>query len=766
MNLNNRPPSGNSPQNNHAFHRRVADVPTGRGFAFHPNNRGRGVFHGGRGVSGGRGPPPPPPRGRGHGPHRGARGFFHTRGGIFTGGRGPPSMFDPGRGNIPPPPPVPRIMEHGIPPPPPPRQQQPGRGIPPPPIPGMSISQQAQPVYGQTHMNQFHQSNPTQNNHLPQVLQQQRNTPQLHPQVPPMSLPVMQASQYSAPVQQSAESQAPHSQVVSAEASAQAPSSYTQDQIDKAWTEHTAPNAMKYYYNGITKESTYTRPSALTRATLDSSGSKWVAYTDAASGKTYYSDGTKTTWEKPEGFQEPAALTENKDDKPPKKKRKVTQQKPSRFSSKAEAIAAFKGLLLAKDIQPTTKWNEASKACSSDSRWEACEILTQGERKQALAEYQTKRANELRDLERQERMRAKDAFTELLTEVLPNLDTFNPMSSRLTEMRDSLSKDDRFYAVEDEKTRESLFLEFCEEVRKRDERKRRSRKREAKDSFFALLKERQEKGKLSFASTWSSFFASLDDKYKTDSRFQVSSAMSDSDRELYFSDFVIELQAEEDEKRRRIRDARRRAEKAQREAYRDLLIKLAVDSKIVPSTRWRNIEDVIANESAFKAMQDQGREAPRELFQDFIDEWNDVYRRDRSFLSRLLQSSSNKKGTKVTAESKFDDFTKELLDHAAFSPDQYSTTRQILNHDDPVSSARIYFNELVTEAKEDMSKFSRRHSRRGSVKDDSSEDEGEIIEDGEIEDIVQIKEQTDIITQENTSSPNVQQMANSDVNDQ
>jgi len=476
----------------------------------------------------------------------------------------------------------------------------------------------------------------------------------------------------------------------------------------------------------------------LASATSDSLDRPWVAYTDAATGKIYYSNGKTTTWDKPEGFKEPSCIqvdSEN-DDAPPKKKKKVThKKKPTEFSTKLEAIAAFKGLLLTKDIQPTTKWNEVAKTCSSDSRWEACEILTQGERKQALAEYQTKRANELRDLERQERMRAKDAFTELLTEVLPKVNSFNPMASRFVEMRDSLSKDDRFYAVEDENMRESLFLEFCEEVRKRDERKRRNRKRDAKDSFFAFLKEREEKGDLSFASTWSLFFAALGDQERCDPRFQVSLALSDSDRELYFSDFVIDLQAEEDEKRRRIRDARRRAEKAQREAYRDMLTNLGAKLTITPLTRWRNIEDVIANESAFGPVQDQDREAPRELFQDFIDEWNGIYRRDRSFLTRLTQPSSNKKGIVVTAELTFEDFTKVLLDRAAFSPEHYSGTRQILNNNIPISSAHIYFNELVTAAKDVAGKSSRRQSRRGSVKDDSSEDEGEIIEDGEIEGI-------------------------------
>lgn len=199
-----------------------------------------------------------------------------------------------------------------------------------------------------------------------------------------------------------------------------------------------------------------------------------------------------------------AAEVQSDDVEGPKKKKrkKTTEQEMSEFNNSAEATAAFKGLLLAKGVQPTTKWNEVVKMCSSDSRWEACEVLSLGERKQALAEYQTKRANELRTLERQERMRAKEAFVQLLTEKLPTIEEFSATSSHFSDIRNALAKDDRFYAVEKEETRESLFLDFCEEVRKRDERKKRSKKREAKDDFLAFLKEREEQGVLTFASTW------------------------------------------------------------------------------------------------------------------------------------------------------------------------------------------------------------------------------------------------------------------------
>ena len=132
-----------------------------------------------------------------------------------------------------------------------------------------------------------------------------------------------------------------------------------------------------------------------------------------------------------------------------------------------------------------------------------CEdALTVGERRQALAEYQTKRANELRNLERQEKNRAKEAFDQLLTDVISAVSGFSAWTSRFSDVRATLAKDDRFHAVADEETRESLFLDFCEEYRKRDERKKRNKKREAQDAFLSFLSEKEDSGGITFASTW------------------------------------------------------------------------------------------------------------------------------------------------------------------------------------------------------------------------------------------------------------------------
>mgnify|MGYP005843085747 CR=1 FL=1 len=213
-----------------------------------------------------------------------------------------------------------------------------------------------------------------------------------------------------------------------------------------------------------------------------------------------------TTWVKPADFVSPievvAQSNQQETTEPtPKKRKKADKETP--FQNKEEAIAAFKGLLLAKDISPILKWHEIIKICSPDSRWDDCEaVLSTGERKQAMAEYQTKRANELRTKEREERARAKDAYIQMLTEIVPKMESFSLWKSRFEDIRDRISKDDRFYAVSEEAMRESLFLDFCEELRKHDERKKRNKKREAQDAFLSFLKEKEEAGSLSFSSTW------------------------------------------------------------------------------------------------------------------------------------------------------------------------------------------------------------------------------------------------------------------------
>lgn len=775
------PPRNNRPNENRNKRKIVGNDNHARNFPspqrnYHHRGRGPGDVRNNRG----RGPPGrhfQRDRRNMNGP-----GFRHNHRGMNNGPMGP------GPNNLPPPPPNGRRMNHNgsfgpshhgpaqrIPPPPPNRMgngngnggqmyQQIGRGAPPPPPPqqgGRRMNQN----YGQSNFQgpqSFHQ--PPRQQQQQQYFQQHQNIPngpnqQLPYQYPHhgtnQKIPSYQSmgnqplAQHSLPQPSLPAGQMQHgissSQIISHHQPMMGASvvSSNPSEIAANWSTHKSPKGDDYFYNSVTKESTYTRPTCLggpsiannavpgnafpvaaPQASLVEKRSQkgWTKHTDTTSGKVYYYNGTITTWEKPDDFEDPSA--EESSAPPSAKRKKKDTESPVLYNNKEEAIAAFKGLLLAKDISPTMKWNEVVKICSPDHRWEACS--TTGERKQSLAEYQTKRANALREEKRQEKMRAKDAFMSLLTDVLPSISAFNAsVGTPFQEIRDSISKDDRFHAVEQEERREELYLDFVEEVRKKDERQRRGRKREAKEAFLTFLKLKE---LLTFTSTWSSFLKTLDEKEKVDKSFVVSTSMSDSERQLYFADYVIELTAIEDEKRRRVREARRRAEKAQRNAFRETLKQYAKDGKIVPSSRWRNVEEAVTAEDTFNPVKEQDRNEPRNIFDDFIDEWAEIYHGDKAFLNSLLSKS---KDLILNADTKYEDFTKALLDAAAYSPDAYSDARRVINEEIPISSAKLFFDETVTSGKFGSTRGrSDHHGKR--IAGDSSEDEGEIIEDGEL----------------------------------
>ena len=688
-------------------------------------------------------------------------------------------------------------QQHSSIPPPPPRQhqhhsqQQWQQQIPPS---ATNYQHQQQP---QQQQQAYHLPSPLANNQqLPYAQQQQQQRSLQHPQFPnhlqqqcgPIPLLQQQRQRQQQqlypvqPQQPATTSYTQHHQqkqqpttFQAAITSNQFNNSYKSNTTDPEliagnWTTHTAPSGVNYFYNTITKRSTYDKPpclssspntfmagmTATTTMTHEASAAStkkqttskergWTQHTDKASGKVYYYNGVTTTWEKPLNMNSitttaSAATTSSSSlsstNQPSKKKRKKENDKsssiPTLYNNKAEAIAAFKGLLLAKDISPTMKWNDVLKLCSADNRWNACSST--GERKQALAEYQTKRAAELREQKRQEKVRAKDAFHALLREVLPTVQSFHPSdNTRFEEIRDSLSTDDRFYAVEEEEMRHELYFDFVEELRKREERQRRGKKREAKDGFLAFLKSREEIGSLTFATTWKAFkMMLLNAKDKEDPRVLVSAAMSDSDQQLYFADYIIELNTAEEEKQRRIQEARLRAEKAQRNAYRDALKSMAKEGKILPSSRWRNCEEEIIALDSFGPVNDKDKNTPRDMFEDFVYDWADDYRKDKSFLSSLVERS---KDAIVDIDTTYDDFKKSILKAAEYSQDTYTDARKVINNDEPISSTKLFFDEMVLKVKNGNAMFAKRRRPYGRRGDDSSEDEGEIVEeDGEVVD--------------------------------
>lgn len=464
----------------------------------------------------------------------------------------------------------------------------------------------------------------------------------------------------------------------------------------------------------------------------------WKEYTDVKTGKPYYSNGLTTTWTRPAELAPVAAapvstnaLAKSADNgEPVRKKQKIPEPSPIEFSSKEEAVTAFKEMLVVNDTSPSLKWHEVAKMFAKDGQWKACESkLTTGERKQALAEYQTKRASELRQQERQEKVRNREAFSNMLMELIPKVHSFSPWNTQYEDVRDRIAADDRFYAVADETDRQNLFLDFCEEYRKREERRKRNVRRDAQDDFIAFLGEQQGKGALSTGSTWTSFVAALNEQERKDTRFLSSQHLSDVERHDFFTDFVMNLQATEEDIRRRKRDARR-------DSYREFLEDEARKTEtIFPWSRWRDVEDIVSAHHSYTPLYQQDSEAPRLLFEDFVDEWQQRYRQDRPILSKLARLP-------VASDMPYEAFTNALVESAAGNTSMVCDIKGIISAEQPISNAKVYYHELLRQP-------SMIRRRRG--KDyESSEDEGEIRED------VEEEESEPSVSRESKTSPAIE----------
>lgn len=710
--------SGMMPPHSHPPMQR-GPMPGGRGPPRGPHPPGRARMNGGAMVvmPPMRPPvPPPPPRGGGmHGPGNPMPG--RARGGHMVrnsspsphpGGRGPPIMggrpiphsnHPPGLLPPPPPPPPPGRFGRG------PAENNFNRPPVPASPPGFRGGGFSGPIVGRT-----------------AALAPPRNPvlgpPQRHsgPGGPLMPVPAPPSVSYPAV--------SPGAQP------------FTKEQLDAAWTEHTSPKGVKYFHNALSKESTYIRPEALARhqpvvtSNQTVADAKWKEYTDPTTGNVYYSNGITTQWTRPhemangndtEHTEQTTAPKENPKDSSSKKRK----HPDIHYESKEAAIAAFKEFLLSKDVSPGLKWSEVVKMLSNQDQWSAVEAhLSTGERKQALAEYQTKRGNELKTLQRQERQRAKETFQRMLTGVLPSVAEFSAWNSTWAGIRGYLSDDSRFQSIEDESTRETLFVDFCEEYRKRDDRRRRAMKREAEENFVALLKEYRNAGRISVTTTWNIFHASLTQAEHADSRLALSEQMDEADQQHLFANYVAEIQRTEEEEKRRSYDERKRIERAQRENYRKMLVRFAEESKLTPSSLWRDSQPLLYQDPSYAPLSDQDPQAPREMFQRFVDDWNSVYLGDRQTLSQLA-AYLPKKSAFVNDETTYDEFVRALIDVSSKSNEQNMEIRRIVDERSPISSARLYFDELKNRAK--LAATARRGSSRRRD-EESSEDEGEIDE--------------------------------------
>ena len=240
------------------------------------------------------------------------------------------------------------------------------------------------------------------------------------------------------------------------------------------WSQYLDPQGRTYYYNSITKESTYTPPAHV--QVDDSNDGGWREYKDKNNKSYYFNMVTKQcVWEEPEelrirkareeakkmGLDVPLtsstnniqmATTSNGASTAPKTDVNEAGLKAKAFAhlSKKEAIVEFKKLLSDCNISAKIKWPEAMKVLQAEDRWHC--MKSTGEKKQAFAEYQTQRAKQDKIEERTLRKKKRMEFMQLLAATEGIL-----ARTPYHEAKAWIEGDERFQAIDDDIERRDLY---------------------------------------------------------------------------------------------------------------------------------------------------------------------------------------------------------------------------------------------------------------------------------------------------------------------
>lgn len=207
------------------------------------------------------------------------------------------------------------------------------------------------------------------------------------------------------------------------------------------WSEHTAPDGRTYYYNKVTKKSSWVQPAQVLQQQMREGlpapaaavvGGDWAEFTAPDCRKYYHNKTTKESrWRPPPGWQpqQPlsvgtaaqvkavsgavsgaalpptaAAAVGTTHTVPPR----VLQPGPTpHYATATEAKAAFKQLLVDCRIPSGLGWVETQQAVAGDRRFGA--LKTAGERKAAFFEYVQHMKGEEAEEGRRQRMKVSGA---------------------------------------------------------------------------------------------------------------------------------------------------------------------------------------------------------------------------------------------------------------------------------------------------------------------------------------------------------------------
>eukprot|EP00898_Chlorokybus_atmophyticus_P006575 jgi/Chlat1/6919/Chrsp52S06597 len=474
---------------------------------------------------------------------------------------------------------------------------------------------------------------------------------------------------------------------------AQAPTTSATSQPGSSdWTEHTAPDGRKYYFNTRTKQSSWEKPAEL-MSHIEASWHRadaetpWKEFTTADGRKYYYNKTTRESkWTMPDELKAardralartgaapapaapapfaavanitptPTAPTEATQpaSSPPAAQPTTPQasKEDMEASDAKKQMSAAGKVNVSQAAEPAAPAKETiTYASKQEARMAFKELLADAE---VGADWTWEQA--MKKIINDERYSAlktlgerRHAFHEYITakkkeerdlqrqrEKLAR-ESFTQMLQECAELKSTmryskavplLEKDTRFHEVKVEREREELYEEYMYDLEKKEKERARLVRRQNMAAFRELL---EEKAFITASSQW----RKVQEKIEDDPRYE---AVDKIDRLDVFQDYIKELEKKELEQKQLEKEERRRQERKNRDVFVELMTDHASTGVFNASTSWKEYLALVKDHEAYKAVQSNSSgSTPKELFHDYRFELDEKYHAQRSKIKEALR---------------------------------------------------------------------------------------------------------------------------------
>lgn len=461
-----------------------------------------------------------------------------------------------------------------------------------------------------------------------------------------------------------------------------------------AWGEHKAPDGRIYFYNSLTKESSWEKPEDLkSNEEKMLSACPWKEFKSDA-GKTYFHNSVtkESRWTKPKELEEleakitastsgAAGATDSpkpKDPQPssaieramqatlasielpppptalapqPKEPSAEREASPAKkepvyvFKNKKEAIEAFKCLLKEKEVPSSCSWESAMKLIINDPRYKALKQLN--EKKQAFNEYKTQRAKEEKE---GHRLRAKQAKEDLEHFLLHS----PAMNSTIKYWKaDTMFGDEDAWRNVSERDRRDLYDDVVHLVAKKEKEDAKVLRKRNIKVFSEIL---DSMASLTHSSTWSEAQQMLLDN----PRFTDDPDLENMDKEdalVCFEDHIRMLETEYDDDKERDRRRLKRNQRKNRESFVVLLDELHDQNKLNSMSLWMDLFPVVCHDNRFSSMLGQSGSTPLDLFKFYVEDLKSRFHDEKKVVKEILKE----KGFFIEVTTTYDNFSAAIL---------------------------------------------------------------------------------------------------------